>query len=630
MRHFFSAILLAVLLASCAPQPAPVPTSIPSPTVIAHHAHEIRFALIGEPRKVNVWELFDESGASYVDYALRSEYWPRLYHLVPPDLTFQPLAADGMPSKVIQEGNQYSATVNLRTDLKWTDGSPFTAEDVAFTVNTALAFELGFDWSAYYSRETIDRAEVIDPSTVKFHFKQKPNAGVWQYGALQGVIVQKAFWEPLIKAASGLLPDDALRAQIADARTYLGTVQSEVNDLAAQVNALKFSGGQNRDLETNYSKKQDELIYAQNNLDGLLEEYAAKIKSAHQALYAIDDKGEPLLGVWIPAEKKDGAWVNEANPDFPFEKPNFDRALYYVFKDENAAVAAFQKGDVDFILSPNGVSKDVAGAKPVPTYHARFLVVNPLRVQAMDSSFRLALSCMLDRNALANDVLQGHAFPLDSFVLSPQWHNPDVKDACAGMDRPARIANTVKILKDAGYSWTQEPDAKLAGQNLTMPNGEPFAKVTLITPSKEDDPLRFTAAKYIAEQAQYLGIHFAVQEMSLNDVMYAVFSSQKYDMALVGWRLSEYPAYLCEWFGGTDLHLYNGGRYQSACEAMSGESDLEASRRISYQFETALMGEMPFIPLFRVARFDAIQGLSYPISAWNSSYGAPSYAMPSP
>jgi len=41
------------------------------------HAPEIRFALIGEPRDVNVWELFDESGASYADYALRFEYWPR-------------------------------------------------------------------------------------------------------------------------------------------------------------------------------------------------------------------------------------------------------------------------------------------------------------------------------------------------------------------------------------------------------------------------------------------------------------------------------------------------------------------------------------------------------------------------
>src|SRR5258706_10262249 len=140
-RNVLFLIASTLLLASCAPQPVAVPTSTPSPTVVpVTHAPEIRFALIGQPRDVNVWELFDESGASYADYALRSEYWPRLYHLSPPGFDFQPLAADAMPSTVMQDGELYSATVKLRTDLKWTNGTPFTAEDVAFTANTALAF----------------------------------------------------------------------------------------------------------------------------------------------------------------------------------------------------------------------------------------------------------------------------------------------------------------------------------------------------------------------------------------------------------------------------------------------------------------------------------------------------------
>src|SRR5258706_10529052 len=125
MRRFsITSFFLIFLLVSCATQSAPVavPTSIPSPIVSAH-APEIRFALIGNPNDVNVWELFDRSGATYVDYAVRAEYWPRLYHLAPPNHTFENLAANGMPSEVIQEGQFYVATVNLRTDLKWTDSS---------------------------------------------------------------------------------------------------------------------------------------------------------------------------------------------------------------------------------------------------------------------------------------------------------------------------------------------------------------------------------------------------------------------------------------------------------------------------------------------------------------------------
>ena len=79
MRRLFRVTLfLTFLLASCSPQPVRVaePTSIPTPTAaLVQHAPEIRFALIGEPRaeQINVWELFDESGATYADYALHAE-----------------------------------------------------------------------------------------------------------------------------------------------------------------------------------------------------------------------------------------------------------------------------------------------------------------------------------------------------------------------------------------------------------------------------------------------------------------------------------------------------------------------------------------------------------------------------
>src|SRR5688572_6773801 len=112
MRRISVILAAGLLFASCAPQPAPVPTSIPSPTGIPPaHAPQIRFALVGEPQDINVWQLFDESGASYADYALRSEYWPRLYHLGPPQFDFQPFAAEGMPSAVSPEGDGYSASV---------------------------------------------------------------------------------------------------------------------------------------------------------------------------------------------------------------------------------------------------------------------------------------------------------------------------------------------------------------------------------------------------------------------------------------------------------------------------------------------------------------------------------------
>lgn len=638
-RLFNTAAFLTLLLASCSPRPVTVaePTGISSPTEITPPAHapEIRFALIGAPEDVNVWSLFDEAGASYSNYALRSEYWPRLYHIAPQDSSFQPLAAQDMPSEVVQDGESYSATVKLRTDLKWTDGSPFTTEDVAFTVNTALAFELGYDWNAYYPPGYLLRAEAVDSSTVKYYFTQKPNVRVWQYGALQSPIVQKAYWASAVTDAANGLPTVESRAQIESARAQLATVQRDVDELSAQTAAIKLTGKEDRNLESALNRRTAELGFAKNNLDQVLAEDASLIAAAHEKIYQLDAADEPTLGAWIPGGQENGVWTNLANPDFPFGRPNFDRAVYRIYQDQSSALTAFQNGDADFVLSPNGIDGVSNDAKNHPSYSARFLVFNPLNVSLSNPAFRAALDCMMERDLLAMDVLQNKAAPLDSFVLSSQWHDVNVKDACVGMDKPARIGYAVKLLKDAGYSWGQEPNTDSAGKKMLSPDGAAFPQISLLAPPKEEDALRYATAKYMAEQAQYLGIPFSVREMSLNDIVYAVYSSRKYDMAIMGWRLSEYPAYMCEWVGAENLIQYSGSSYKSTCDALGVESDLDAARKIIQQLESGLMSELPFLPLFTETRVDVYRNLVYPptanlLNGWSGLYGAPSYAMPSP
>ena len=639
-RFYCFGLFLTLLAVSCTPSkadPAAEPTSISfaAASPLPAHTPEIRFALIGEAAQVNVWQLFDQTGGTYVNQAIYSATLPSLYQLVPQDSSFQPQAAEGLPSEVLRDGDKYSAIVKLRPNLKWTDGSPFTAGDVVFTANTVLGFEFDYDWGAYYPRAVLDHAEAVDPVTIKYIFKQKPNVGDWQYGLLQAPIVQKAFWESSVQNAAGFLPGSVLRAKIAEFRTSLDVAQSVLADLTAQVTSLRVTGKQDRKIEGDHTRMQGEVVYLQATLENLLEDYAAQIKLAQETLHGVNSDEEPTLGAWMAAVKKDGFWQKQANPEFPFGKPNFDRASYYLFMDEQAAVNAFQNGEVDFVLSPiDKIPPDELAAKSNPSTSARFLVFNPLNSYLASPAFRSALSCMIDQDVLSTESLQNKAAPLDAFVLSNQWHDASLKIVCAGMDRSERIAAAVKLLKDAGYSWTLEPDMENAGQKLSMSNGEAFPKITLLAPPKIEDALRYTAAKYIAEQAQYLGIPLAVEDAGLNDIVYAVFSSQKYDMAIMGWRLSEYPGYLCEWFGGKDSFLYKSTRLEAVCGALTAESNLGSARKLAAQVESVLISELPFIPLFTVMQADVYRNLVYPapveniLNGWAGLYGAPSYAIP--
>ena len=304
---------------------------------------------------MNVWAFFDAKGYSYNNYAVMSGYWPRLYQLSIPDRNFEPMAASGMPSPVQQDGNLYSATVPLRPDLKWTDGTPFTADDVAFTVNTAVSFQLGFDWHDFYHPDFIDHAEAVDSHTVKFYFKKQPNVGVWQYGALQGPIVQKAYWSSKVSASAALLPPNDLLPQIASLTAQAADLQSKINTINGNIAILSTNSSgyiqgiaDVKSLQANLDQTNTALAKAQS-------QYDAAMDAARQSLYALDHQDEPTLGDWMPAGQENGEWINKVNPAHPFNVPHFDSAVYETFTSEDDAVEAFQNNDVDLILA---VQKD--------------------------------------------------------------------------------------------------------------------------------------------------------------------------------------------------------------------------------------------------------------------------------
>src|SRR5581483_694381 len=103
-------------------------------------------------------------------------------------LILEPLAAtgvDGKPAPVLAaevptvdnggvSKDLKTVTWKLRTDIKWSDGTPFTADDVVFTYNYCADEKTACTDSTRFAGA--DKVEAVDPATVKITWKeQNPN-----------------------------------------------------------------------------------------------------------------------------------------------------------------------------------------------------------------------------------------------------------------------------------------------------------------------------------------------------------------------------------------------------------------------------------------------------------------------
>ncbi len=99
-----------------------------------------------------------------------------------PDLTIGYDLATGMEASE----DSLTWTVTLRDDVKFTDGEPLTAEDVAFTYNTVKSTSSVSDFTM------LDYAEAVDETTVVFHMTRP--FSIWPYTmAITGIVPEHAY-----------------------------------------------------------------------------------------------------------------------------------------------------------------------------------------------------------------------------------------------------------------------------------------------------------------------------------------------------------------------------------------------------------------------------------------------------
>lgn len=543
-----------------------------------------RLGIFQDTTTDNYWAYMDPAGTVWNQYVL-SPTKPALYQINAPGLEFDAdLASSAEVPTGAAEGDGWAIEVTLRDGATWSDGTPITANDIVFTYETVRDFALGGSWLDAFpiaSEENPDApaltaVEAVDDQTVKFVFNIQPGLAVWPHGVGLAPIMPAHVWaDAVAEAATSEDPAAALYGAV-------GT--------------------------------------------------------------GVDVSGGPM----VFAERQEGAFArNTANADFYDTGreitsgdvtytvgPYATEAIFSLYGGQDAAVLALAAGEVDYLLNPLGMQRgllaQVEGNEDLtavvnPTNGFRYLAFNMREEPMSIPAFRDALALMIDKEFMANNVLQGVAFPLYATVPegNTKWYNAEAAEAIAsvyaGKSTADRLSEAVELLRGAGFTWEVEPTMDEAGVTIIggdgiMLNGAPVRELEVMAPGPGYDPLRATYSIWIETWLNQLGFEAEANPTDFNAIVNAVYTptadnTLEFDMFILGWSLGNpaLPTYHTSfWYGPNDT-LLNGGNnapgFQSdAFDALADQFNAAQTEEEAYdlmwQMEEILAVEKPYILLF--------------------------------
>jgi peptide/nickel transport system substrate-binding protein len=168
------------------PDGTPVSTPVGSPTDEPGPGGDLGTYTLGIFQDVttdNQWNSFDTAGNTVWNSYFLTPMTCSMYTITYPGIELQAdLASTDEIPPAEEDGDVWVAEVTLRDDIQWSDGEAITAEDVAFTWQTALDFQLTANWGDFVDADVVDSVEAVDDQTVRVTFNAQPGLAQWGPG----------------------------------------------------------------------------------------------------------------------------------------------------------------------------------------------------------------------------------------------------------------------------------------------------------------------------------------------------------------------------------------------------------------------------------------------------------------
>ena len=292
-----------------------------------------------------------------------------------------------------------------------------------------------------------------------------------------------------------------------------------------------------------------------------------------------------------------------------------DGIKWNLIEDSNAAYSAYQTGEV--LMIKDVPTEEIPSLKDNADFHVDpiigtyYISMNLERDAFKDARVRKALSLAIDRDYVANTLMQGTYSPADNF-MGPGWIDMDGKqfkdNANGGQsyidvnNYEADLEEAKQLLADAGY-----------------PDGEGFPTISYTT---NDAGYHKVVAEYVQQAWAQLGI-----DLQVDIVEWASFTPMRrngdFDVARNGW-VGDYsdPSNMLELFystNGNNDGKFSNADFDAAIELSRTTLDSAERSKALHDAEDILMEETGCIPVAYYNDFwlqsDKITG------SWHSPYG---------
>jgi ABC-type transport system substrate-binding protein len=532
----FTTVFELDLVVGDEPEPDPtVPMTTAEPFVY-------RVGVLSGLATSNFWAFYGGDSSVWDAYILGPTK-PALYTLNQADGTVKPELALGITLPT--EGqNGWQTTVDLTHALSWSDGTPITAHDVAFTFQTVRSLSLGGSWAESYP-PSVASVTALSDTQVRFIFSERPSLGGWPHGPGFAPIMPRHIWEPVV-------------SDLDSAGLYALSGDGDVGGGALRLFAVED------DVITSIANDGYTLASAPDIVEYRVyatEADAVRALSSDEIDSVLAPKG--LDPSHIELVTNDPAVAIEKSP------ANGVRYLGFNLNREPMSEKAFRTS-LALLLDRSTLASSVSQANAAFSF-----------ISAANATWYDTVAASTNAGLYSGDLPQRLAEAVHAL-------------ASAGYTWTSQPA----VGADGGV---------VSGTGLRI-NGVPPSPLTILTPGDAYDPSRPEYAAEIAEALELLGFDVRPVETDFDTVVDLAFTpgddgNLHYDMYLLGWTLGSpaLPGYYRPLFA-TDGFMNNTGyaseQFAAQLAAYESSFTFEEARSALWSMEATLAADLPYLLLY--------------------------------